>query len=52
MDELIVGFSASLTRIGIGISVRDDDGAFVRAKTLSFEVVHSVNVGEALGLSG
>jgi len=30
--------------------VRDDDGAFVLANTLSFEVVHSFNVGEALGL--
>lgn len=44
------GFSTSMNRTGIGICVRDDDGAFVLAKTLSFEVVHSVNVGEALGL--
>jgi len=30
--------------------VRDDKGAFVLAKTISFDVVHSVHVGEVLGL--
>nr|ABN06084.1 Polynucleotidyl transferase, Ribonuclease H fold [Medicago truncatula] len=44
------GFSTSKNRIGIGICVRDDDGAYVLAKTISFDVVHPVRVGEALGL--
>jgi hypothetical protein len=45
-----VGFSVATNRTDIGICVRDDDGAFVLAKTISFDVVHSVHVGEALGL--
>jgi len=36
-------------RYNIQICVKDDDDAFLQAKTLSFEVVHFVNVGEALG---
>jgi len=44
------GFSTIMNRTGIGICIRGDDGAFVLAKTITFEVVHSVHVGEALGL--
>jgi ribonuclease HI len=44
------GFSVATNRTSISICVRDDDGAFVLAKTISFDVVHSVHVGEALGL--
>ena len=39
-----------MNRVGIGICVRDDDGAFVLAKTLSFSPLCSIHVGEALGL--
>jgi len=40
-----------MNRTWIDICIRDDDdGAFVLAKTITFEVVHSVHVGEALGL--
>jgi hypothetical protein len=44
------GFSTSKNRTGIDICVRDDDGAYVLAKTVSFDVVHPVRVGEALCL--
>jgi ribonuclease HI len=44
------GFSVASNRTCIGICVRDDEGAFVLAKTISFDVIHSVHVGEALGL--
>jgi len=44
------GFSTSKNRTGIGICVRDDDSAYVLAKTVSFDVVRPVRVGEALGL--
>jgi len=44
------GFSMVMNRTGIGICVRDDDGAYVLAKTTSFDIVHPVRVGEALGL--
>jgi len=44
------GFLVRKNITDIGICVRDDDSAFVLAKTISFDVVHSVDVGEALGL--
>ncbi|AES59299.1 hypothetical protein MTR_1g017840 [Medicago truncatula] len=44
------GFSVATNRTDIGICVRDDDCTFVLAKTISLNVVHSVDVGEAMGL--
>jgi len=43
-------FSTAMNRTRINICVKDDDGAFVLAKTITFNVIHSVHVGEALGL--
>jgi ribonuclease HI len=43
-------FSDQLNRTGIGICVRDDEGTFVLAKTVSISPMCSVAVGEALGL--
>jgi len=43
-------FSTSMNRCGIGICIRDEEGQFVRAKTLWFSPMCLVDVGEALGL--
>jgi len=43
-------FSDPLNRTGIGIYVRDDEGTFVLAKTVSISPTCSVVVGEAIGL--
>jgi len=43
-------FSSIRKRTGIGICLRDDEGAFVLAKTMSLSPMSSVHVGEALGL--
>ena len=43
------GFSVAANRTSIDICVRDDEDAFVLAKTINFHVVHQVHVGEALG---
>jgi len=43
-------FSTSMNRCGIGICIRDEEGKFVRAKTLWFSPMCLVDVGEALGL--
>jgi len=36
-------------RVGIGVCIRDEEGAFVLAKTECFEHKHEVHIGEALG---
>lgn len=43
-------FSDSLNRIGIRICIRDDEGTFVLAKTVSLSRRCHVPLGEALGL--
>jgi len=43
-------FSQSMNHVGIGICVRDNDGAFVLVKTMSLSPLCSVPVGESLGL--
>jgi len=43
-------FSTNLHRTGIGVCIRDEEGAYVLAKMLSFPCVHQVAVGEAMGL--
>ena len=43
-------FSDSLNRTGIGICIRDDEGTFVLAKTVSLSPRYPVPIGEALGL--
>jgi hypothetical protein len=43
-------FSSIRNRTGIDICLRDDEGAFVLAKTMSLSPMSSVLVGEALGL--
>lgn len=43
-------FSQAWNRTGIGMCVRDDDGAFVLAKTMNFSPLCPVSVGKALGL--
>lgn len=43
-------FSIPHNRTSVGICLRDDEGTFVLAKTVNFEGVYSVEVGEALGL--
>ena len=43
-------FSSHVNRIGIGICVRDAEGTFVLAKTMTYPCTVSVDVGEALGL--
>ena len=45
-----VSFSNEWNGTCIGICVRDDDGAFVLTKTMSFSPLCLVNVGEALRL--
>jgi ribonuclease HI len=43
-------FSSHLNRTGIGVCVRNSEGTFVLAKTLTHPCTVSVDVGEALGL--
>jgi len=43
-------FSDSFDRVGIGICIRDEEGAFVVARTEWFSPMLGVDVGEALGL--
>lgn len=43
-------FSNALNRTGIGLCIRDDEGVFILAKSIPLPFLHSVNVGEALGL--
>jgi ribonuclease HI len=45
-----VAFSSTNNRTGIGICIRDEEGAFVLAKMTSFPCLHQVTVGEAMGL--
>ena len=45
-----VAFSSQLNRTGIGIWIRDFDGTFVLAKTVSYPCLVSVDVGEVMGL--
>lgn len=40
-----VAINPALNRIGIGIRVRDDDGAYVLAKTLCFTPMTFVHLG-------
>ena len=44
-------FSAHRNRTGIGICLRDEEGVFVLAKTVSDDGVYPVDIGEALGLN-
>jgi len=44
------GFSTAKNRTVIDICVQDDHGAYVLAKAISFDIVHTVRVGKALGL--
>ena len=37
-------------KLGIGMCIRNEEGRFIRAKTMWFSPVCSVDVGEALGL--
>jgi len=43
-------FSSHHNHTGIGVCVRDSEGIFVLAKTLTYPCTVSVDVGEALGL--
>ena len=43
-------FSTSLNRVGLGMCLGDDDGAFVLARTEWFAPLCDVEVGEAVGL--
>jgi len=43
-------FSDVLNRTGIGLCICDEDGVFILAKSIPVPFLHSVNVGEALGL--
>jgi len=43
-------FSSSLNRTCIGICVRDSEGTFVLAKTMTHPCLVSIDVGETLGL--
>jgi len=43
-------FSSHSNRTGIGICVRDSEGTFVLAKTVTYPFIVPVDVGEALGL--
>jgi len=43
-------FSSSLNRTSIGICIRESDGSFVLAKTMTHPCFLSVDVGEALRL--
>lgn len=43
-------FNSTSNRIGVDICVRDDEGAYVLAKTFSFTSMTPVDVGETLRL--
>jgi len=43
-------FSIVLNRVGIGMCLRDDEGAYILAKTMSLSPLVPVNVGKALAL--
>jgi ribonuclease HI len=43
-------FSSRFNRTGIGICIRDSEGIFVLARTVSFPYLVTVDVGEAMGL--
>jgi len=43
-------FSTNLHHTGTGVCIRDEEGAYVLAKMLSFPCVHQVAVGEAMRL--
>jgi hypothetical protein len=47
MDAL---FSSSTDKVGVGMCIRDEEGRFVRAKTMWHTPLCSVDIGEALGL--
>ncbi|KEH18875.1 hypothetical protein MTR_8g031080 [Medicago truncatula] len=43
-------FSSSTNKVGVGMCIRDEEGHFVRAKTMWHKPLCSVDIGEALGL--
>ena len=43
-------FSMTENKFDIGMCIRNEEGRFIRAKTMWFSPVCSVDVGEALGL--
>jgi hypothetical protein len=43
-------FSMTENKLGIGMCIRNEEGRFIRAKTMWFSPICSVDVGEALGL--
>jgi len=43
-------FSTSLNMVGLGMCLRDDDGAFVLARTKWFAPLCDIDVGEVVGL--
>jgi len=45
-----VSFFNFLDRVGVGVCIRDDQGAFVLAQTRWFSPMLDVDIGEALGL--
>ncbi|XP_024630887.1 uncharacterized protein [Medicago truncatula] len=45
-----VAFSNELNITGLGMCIRDEGGVFVLAKAIPLQVIHSVHVGEVLGL--
>lgn len=44
-------FSAALNCVGFGLCIRDENGNFIKAKTLWSNPVRAMDIGEALGLS-
>jgi len=44
-------YSSLWNRNGIEICLRDEDGVYVLAQTMSLSIKYSIDVGEALGLS-
>jgi ribonuclease HI len=50
MQYIDASFPVNSYRVGIGICVRDENGAFILAKTEWFSPKSDVHVGEALGL--
>jgi len=50
MCNIDASFSSSWNRTSIGVCLRDEDGTFILAQTVSFPIKYSVDVGEALGL--
>jgi len=43
-------FSSSTDKVGVGMCIRDEEGCFIRAKTMWHTPLCSVDIGEALGL--